>query len=271
MSMQFSVLLSLYYKENSEYLRQSLDSIFNQTLKPDEVVLVEDGPLTTELYNIINEYIKRFPIIKIVPLARNSGLGNALKEGLKYCTNDIIARMDTDDISKPDRFQKQISFLDKHPEIDVVGAWIDEFINDISNVVSIRKLPETNDEIYDFGKKRNPINHPVVMFRKKAVEAAGGYLPFYLFEDYYLWVRMLLNGSRFYNIQESLLYFRSSHEMFYRRGGIKYAYVECKFYLTLFRLGYINIAETIINISIRFFTRILPNKVRRWIYKNIIR
>ena len=241
----FTVLLSLYYKEAPQYLRQSLDSIFTQKLLADEVVLVKDGPLTEELNEIIVSYACRYPFLKIVSFSKNQGLGKALNEGLKHCSHDIVARMDTDDIAKPERFEKQLAVFKKHPDIDVVGAWIDEFENDISSVRSVRKLPEHQCDILTFAKRRNPINHPVVMFRKSAVLAAGGYQHFPLFEDYYLWIRMLINGAKFYNIQESLLYFRFSSEMFKRRGGWKYAMNEFRFQWMMRKLHFISILEFI--------------------------
>lgn len=268
---KFSVLISLYYNENPEFLRKSLDSIFQQTLLPDEVVLVEDGPLTSALYEVVDEFADNHAEIKRVVLKENRGLGQALNEGLKHCSYDLVARMDTDDICMPHRFAKQVDFMEKHTEFDVVGAWIDEFQNDVSNVISTRKLPEYPDEIYQFGKKRNPMNHPVVMFRKQTVESAGGYQPFHLFEDYFLWVRMMLNGNRMYNIPESLLLFRSSPDMYLRRGGMKYAQVEIKFQWQLYRLGYIGLFRMLSNIGIRITVRVIPNKCREWIYKNLLR
>ena len=184
--MKFSVLLSIYYKESPIYFRESLNSILSQTLRPSEIILVEDGLLTEELDNEINRYLDLHPHLKIIPLSTNQGLGKALNEGLKHCSYDIVARMDTDDIAKPDRFEKQLAIFEKYSDIDVVGA-------DISEVKSVRKLPELPDDIRQFAKRRNPINHPVVMFRKSAVLAAGGYRHFPLFEDYYLWIRMLMN------------------------------------------------------------------------------
>lgn len=268
---KFSVLLSLYYKESPIHLRNSLDSVFNQTLQTNEIVIVKDGPLPDSLNNVIDEYSQKFPIIKIVILTHNQGLGRALNEGLKYCTYNYIARMDTDDISKSDRFEKQIAIFKKNHEIDVVGAWVDEFVGEISNIKSIRKLPETHDKIISFSKKRNPINHPVVMFKKQSVINAGGFKHFPLFEDYYLWVRMLLHGSKFYNIQESLLYFRISTDMFKRRGGWKYILNEFNFQYELRRLGFISNITFLKNISIRFVTRIMPNKMRSYLYKIFLR
>lgn len=269
--MPFSVLLSLYAKERPENLRQSLESIFCQSLRADEVIIVEDGPITKELTNIINEYKNSHPEIKLVPLPINVGLGKALNEGLKYCSFDLIARMDTDDIAKPNRFEKQIAIFENHPEIQIVSCWIDEFTDSTDNVVSIRRLPEFPFEIYEFGKKRCPVNHPAVVFRKKAVELAGGYRHFPLMEDYYLWVRLLLNGEKFYNIQESLLFFRTSDDTYKRRGGFKHGIDEIKFQYHIYKLGYTSGGRFLKNVIIRFSTRIVPNSIREFIYKKLLR
>jgi glycosyltransferase involved in cell wall biosynthesis len=194
--LQFSVLLSVYYKEKTDYLRASLDSIFNQSYPPNEVILVKDGFLTPELDHIINDYVSTRKEIKVIPLAENQGLGFALNQGLKLCSYKLIARMDTDDIAKFNRFEKQIQQFELYPELDVVGCWIDEFIDNKDNIVSQRKVPEYHDQIYSFAKKRNPMNHPSVMFKKEAVLSAGNYQHFPLFEDYYLWVRMLKQIGR---------------------------------------------------------------------------
>lgn len=267
----FSVLLSLYIKEQSSHLKQSLDSLLAQSQLSDEIVLVKDGPLTLELDAIVSDYATRYRSLKVVTLPKNQGLGRALNEGLKYCSYDLVARMDTDDIAKPNRFEKQLKVFNNHPDIDIVSSWIDEFEGDTNHILSIRKLPEYHKEIYQFSKKRNPINHPAVMFRKSSVLAAGGYKHFPLFEDYYLWVRMLMNGAKFYNIQESLLYFRSSSDMFKRRGGINYALIELKFERELLRIKFIDKSIFIKNILIRFISRLIPNKLRTIIYKHLLR
>ena len=265
-SINFSVLLSIYHKEKTINLKQCLDSIINQTIESNEIIIVKDGPLTEELENVLNDYSKHNINLKIIPLPQNLGLGKALNEGLKHCSYEIVARMDTDDIAKPERFKKQIAVFKSYPDVDVVGTWIDEFEESPQNIISTRKLPETHKEIHQYAQKRNPINHPTVMFKKHAVIAAGGYQHFPLFEDYYLWVRMLLNGAKFYNIQESLLYFRFSPDMIKRRGGFKYACIEAKFQWILHQLGFISLTKTCINIAIRFGTRIIPNSLRSWIY-----
>ena len=267
----FSVLLSLYKKEYPSQLRQSLNSLFSQTLPPNEIILVKDGPLTAELDTVVSDYVARYSILKVVPLPQNQGLGKALNEGLKHCSYDLVARMDTDDIAKPDRFEKQMKVFEEHPELDLVGAWIDEFEGTPQHILSVRRVPETSEEIREYCKKRCPVNHPVVMFRKSAVLAAGGYQHFPLFEDYYLWVRMLKNEAKFYNIQESLLYFRASPDMFKRRGGWKYAMDELRFQNMMRKMGMIDWKRFIINVAIRFPARIIPNSLRGFLYKKIMR
>lgn len=264
--MKFSVLMSVYYKEQTEYLREALDSVFTQTLCADEVVLVEDGALAKELDEAIEEYQERYSELKVVKLEKNGGLGRALNEGLKHCSFDVVARMDTDDICKPERFEKQIKFLETHPDIDVLSTWIEEFVGSKDNIKSIRKLSETTEEIYQFGKKRSPINHVSVMFRKTAVEKAGSYQHFYLFEDYYLWARMLMNGAKFYNLQESLLYVRTNEDMFKRRGGWKYAVSEVRLQNKFLQMGFISLPRYVSNVVIRFVMRVIPNKIREYIY-----
>lgn len=267
----FSVLLSVYNKECPEFLRESLDSIFTQTLPPKEVIMVEDGPLTPELYAVLDEYVAAHNELRLVPLNQNSGLGNALKEGLKHCRCELVARMDTDDICFPKRFEKQVKYMSENPDIDISSAWVEEFEDNITNVKSTKKLPETHSEISGYIKKRNPLNHPAVIFRKSAVQNAGGYLHFPLFEDYYLWARMFANGSKFANIQEPLLHFRTSPDMFKRRGGLKYAYDSSKFQMELHRLGLISIAQAIKASIIRGGVYIMPNYIRAFIYSKFLR
>ena len=258
----FSVLLSVYHKEKPDYLRQALDSVFSQTLRAAQVVLVEDGPLTPDLDTVIANYSGLYSELEVIPLEKNLGLGGALNEGLNHCNFDLVARMDTDDISKPERFEKQVNYMLAHPEIDVVSSWIDEFIETPDDVRSVRRLPQTSEELYEFGKKRNPINHPVVMFRKSAVLKAGSYQHFPLFEDYYLWVPMMLAGSRLNNIQESLLFMRTNADMYKRRGGLLYAKDELRFQKWMIQSGYINFFQFIKNSTVRFIMRIIPNNIR---------
>lgn len=266
---KFSVLLSVYYREQSSFVRLSLDSIFNQTVKPAEVILVEDGPLTPELYSVIDEYSRKYAELKIVKLPKNCGLGSALNEGLKHCSYDLVARMDTDDICKPHRFESQLRLFDEHPEIDVCSSWVDEFINNTDNVVARRKIPEWNNDIVRYAKCRCPINHPAVMYRRSKVIAVGGYQGFP--EDVYLWVKLMLSGAVFYNIQESLIFFRTSNDMYRRRGGWKYAKDEIKAQWNFYKLGFLTFFEFTKSVLIRCVVRLMPNKLRAWVYKVFLR
>lgn len=268
---QFSVLMSVYNKENPDYLRQSLDSIFKQTLPPAEVVLVQDGPLDDEMLQVIDHYQTNHEELKTVRLPECQGLGGALNEGLRHCSNDLVARMDTDDISKPDRFKIQIEWMEQHPEVDVCGSWIDEFTGATTNVISSRKPPRDHQAILHFARKRNPINHPTVVFRRQAVEKAGGYQHFYLFEDYYLWIRMMMSGSQFHNIQQSLLLFRMSDDMFQRRGGLKYTQSEIRLQRQLHHMGFIGWGTMLQNIVYRTVVRNMPNRLRRFVYISLLR
>lgn len=268
---KFSVLLSVYGGEKGDFLRSSLESVFSQTVRAAEVVLVEDGPLTEELYRVVDEFCAGYPELKVVPLAENGGLGRALNEGLKYCSYDIVARMDTDDICRPYRFERQLAVLREHPDVAVVSAWIDEFVDTPEHIVSTRKLPETPEELFEYGKSRCPVNHPVVMFRKRAVVESGGYMHYPLFEDYYLWARMMMNGFKFYNVQESLLLFRTSADMFRRRGGLRYALTEARLQFLFVGIGYIGLGLFFKNLSVRFLVRLVPNGLRSWVYRHLLR
>lgn len=264
--MNFSVLLSIYYKESSCNLRQSLDSVFEQTLAPTEVVIVEDGPLTTELYSVLDEYNDKYEAFKRIKLEKNQGLGYALNHGLKYCSHDIIVRMDTDDICIPTRFEKQIKFMEEHPEIDVCGSWINEFIDSPDNVISQRRVPAKTSEIKNYIKRGCPFNHPTVVFRKSAIQKVGGYKDFYLLEDWYLWARLIENNVVMTNIQESLLLFRTSKDMYKRRGGYRYAKSCLRLIGELKKMELVNWPEYFVIGGSRFIISIMPNWFRKYIY-----
>lgn len=267
--MNFSVLISIYIKENPTFLRQALNSVFNQTLIPTEVILVKDGLLTRELDITINEYQNKYSRLKVISLSENKGLGFALNEGLKHCSYEWVARMDTDDICFPDRFEKQIKIIKQYPEISFFGSTIAEFTDSIQDIVSYRNLPENHLDILEYAKTRCPLNHPTVLYKKDAVIASGGYREFP--EDYHLWIRALMKGYKFYNIQEPLLYFRTNLETIKRRGGWKYAIAEINHQNEFRKMGFISLPKMIKNASSRFIVRILPSKLRLQIYKRALR
>ncbi len=268
--MNFSVLMSIYHKEKPEYFDRCMQSIWDeQTLKPDEIVLVQDGKLTDELYEAINKWQKKLDnVLKIIPLEQNVGLGDALNVGLQSCSYELVARMDTDDIALPDRFEKQLEVFEKS-DVDICSSWVSEFDSDENEIVSYRKLPKVHDEIVSFAKKRNPLNHPAVMYKKSVVENAGGYKKMMWFEDYYLWVRMILDGAKFYNIQETLVKMRAGYGQLERRSGLKYAIEEYKFLKRLKEIGFLNNFEFYRNLLVRFIARVLPKRFVKIVYKKI--
>lgn len=269
--MNYSVLMSVYCKEKPEYLKQSMNSIAAQTEPTDDFVLVCDGPLNEGLDAVIAEMQQQFgDVLHVVRLEENIGLGRALNAGMQVCKNEIIARMDSDDIAYPDRCEKEMRALLER-EVDIVSAGVEEFEGTPEQVKCKRLPPETHDEILRFAKKRNPFNHPCVMYRKSAVEAAGGYQDFYLLEDYYLWLRMLLNGSRGYNLQESLLWMRAGSDMYRRRSGSKYAKSQRALFKFMKENKMIGAGEYCMACLIRTASALAPNWLRKGMYSAVLR
>lgn len=268
---KFSVLMSVYAREQSAYLKEALRSVFEQTVPPSEVVLVKDGPLTTELEAVITSFAERYKSLKIVALTQNMGLGNALNVGLSACTYRLVARMDSDDLSLPGRFEAQLRVFDEYPDVSVVGGWISEFDKDPKDIISYRKLPQTDRELKLICQLKNPLNHMTVMFSKKDVLNAGGYQHFYLFEDYWLWVRMIKNGVKLYNVQEVLVNVRGGTAMAARRGGWKYAKSEIRFQWKILQMGLISLHIFLRNVCVRFSIRMIPNGLRCLVYEKVLR
>ena len=268
----FSVLISVYKKEKAEYLKQALQSVINQTLKPAEIVIVKDGPLTKELDECIENFQRQHPkLFKIITFKKNRGLGLALRDGVKACKYEYIARMDSDDISIPDRFEKQFNYLQKHPETALLGTWITEFNKDENKSDTVTKLPCTHQKIIKFAKRRNPFRHVAVIFKKSAVIESGNYRDFLWFEDYDLFVRILQKGYLTANIPEYLVNVRADKDMFARRGGWHYLKQDYRFQKLLLKTKFIGKTDFIINITIRSIIRLIPNKLRSYVYKKILR
>jgi len=269
---KYSVLMSLYAKENPDYLHMAISSMLNQTVKPDEIVIVEDGPLTDELYAVVNEYVTNYPdIIKIVVNEKNVGLGLALNKGIMHCKNELIARMDTDDISKPDRCEKQLKRFEEKPELDIVGTWIDEFYTEPKKVVSTRAVPCNSDDIYKYGKKRSPFNHPSVMYRKSKVLENGGYSNLRRNQDVDLFGRMLYAGCKAENIGESLVLFRANDNLAKRRKS----WENTKSYINTIRkfweIGYASFIDFLLVVIAQIGMFVMPVKMQHWVYKKFLR
>lgn len=243
---KYSVLMSVYKMEKPEYLKLSLDSMINQTVVPDEIVLVEDGPLNAGLYRVIEQYTDGYPdIMKIVKLKQNGGLANALNCGMKAVRNELVARMDSDDISLPGRCEMQLRAFEQKPELSIVGTQADEFEGAPQNIICSRNVPVSYKEILRFSRCRSPFNHPTVMYRKSAVENAGGYKAFHRKEDLELFIRMIHEGHKAINLKKSYLLYRTGTANLGRRKS----WVNCREYIQImyqfYKKGYSSIADMV--------------------------
>lgn len=273
--MEYAVLMSVYDRENPLFLRESIESMWNQTVLPEQFIVVKDGPLKEELEGVINEYKERAErenIIKfkIVELETNQGLGPALNAGLKAAECDYIARMDSDDIAFPDRCERQLKAM-KEKEADIVSGTLLEFAGSTEEVQAVKMLPETAEKIVKYARRRNPFNHPCVMFKKQTIAAVGMYRPVLWFEDYDLWVRALAAGARGYNIKEPLLYMRAGNGMYARRGGVSYVKKGLAFRWKLFKMGFCGIGDFFVAATGQLVLGLVPNSMRKGFYKHILR
>lgn len=269
---KYSVLMSVYYKENPKWLDYAIKSMLNQTISPDEFVLIEDGPLTKELDDVVNKYVTKYKdLFNVIKIPKNGGLGPALRLGIEKCKNEFIARMDSDDYSLPTRIEKQFEIFEKDKSLGLVGTNVEEFEGNIENVNCSVILPETHDEIYKFSKKRCPFRHPSILYKKSEVLKAGNYREFYLCEDYDLWVRMLRADCKCYNIQEPLVYMRVGSDFYKRRGGWKYMKTILKFKNEQLKVGYYSMFDYLRTTIPHIIVCLLPNNIRDYIYTNLLR
>ncbi|WP_395490626.1 glycosyltransferase [Cedecea davisae] len=263
---KFSVLMSLYAKENPHYLDLCLESISLQTLMPDQVVIVLDGPVGVELEDVIKKWSGFFNILP-VKLDENVGLGRALNYGLNFCDNELVARMDTDDICMPDRFEKQLAEFNSNITLSLLGTAIQEFDGDVENVTSVRKVPVSSEEICSFSKYKNPFNHMTVMFKKKNILDAGGYQHHHYMEDYNLWLRLIASGIEARNLSEALVLARTGDAMLKRRKGFSYIYSEYILAKLKYDLKLQGAIAACCIFLLRSLPRLLPTKLLSHIYK----
>lgn len=266
----YSVLMSVYKKERALFLRESIESMLSQTVVPKDFVLVCDGPLTEELYGIVDFYEQKYPqLFQVVRLSENVGLGRALNEGMQRCRCEIVARMDSDDISLPDRMERQLAALHEQ-QADIVSGTLMEFNEQHPEGFRKRVLPRHPDEIRKFARRRNPFNHPCTVYKKTAVIKSGGYQHFAGFEDYYLWVRMMMAGMQGYNVQETVLMMRVTG-MHQRRGGCHYAKSIIKFRLYLLKSGFCSFGDFLYTVVGHVSVSLLPNRFRELFYNKMLR
>lgn len=248
--MKYSVLMSVYQKENPTFFVTAIESMLNQTVKPSEMVIVCDGPLGVELEDVVYKYSFN-PIFRFIKLKENVGLGKALSIGVLECKNEFILRMDSDDISLFDRAKKELEVLNSG--YDIVGSYISEFVDDPNNIKGIRTVPLSHNDIIKFSKKRTPFNHPSVAFKKSAIISAGNYSPETRFiQDYFLWIRCIQNGCKCCNISEVLVNMRSGIAMRSRRKGKEYKKSYKIIFKYMLKTKYIGIIRYLVN-NISFF------------------
>lgn len=269
----FSVAMSVYRSDDPRFFDRALASITQlQTVMPDEIVLIVDGPVGDGLNRVIRRFEERYPIFQIIRLEKNGGLGNALKLAVECAGNELVARMDSDDVSVPTRFRQQLDYFAAHPQADIVGGDISEFIGGEDNVVGTRRVPESNEAIRAYMKKRCALNHVSVMFRREAVLKAGGYRDWFWNEDYYLWIRMWLDGAVFANTGTVLVNVRTGEEMYQRRGGWKYFKSEAGLQSLMLKKGMIRLPRYLLNVGERFVMQVLlPNRLRGTVFRKLAR
>ena len=273
MNFEFTVLVPTYYKEKAENLDLAIKSVVEQTLMPNEILIIEDGKLGEDLETVINEYKAKYPeLINVIKFEENQGIGKVRTVGIEKAKYDLVAFMDSDDISRNDRFEKQIQFLKDNPDIDMVGAWVTEFDGTPDNVYSKRILPTEPKEVYKFAKFRMPVNNNTIMFKRNPIIEVGSYQIATGFEDYEVCGKLLNKGYKIANIPDFLVNMRAGKEMMNRRKGlnyfIKYEYSCMKLF---YNIGFINLWEFIRNLALKLPLRIMPDWLRNWIYKRFLR
>ena len=272
---KFSVLMTIYKKEKAEYFDRALESLENQTVLPTQIVIVKDGPLNESLEDVIKIHAKKFRnVYTVISLKQNHGRGYASKIGIKHISNKWFARMDSDDVSSKNRFELQISAINKYnkayPKLAVIGGQISEFMDDASDTVGYRRVPQEPDRIKEFAAYRSPINNPTVMINKEALLAIGNYSELNVLEDYDLWVRFLSNGYTLINIPDVIVNMRVGNGMYKRRGGMKYlnTYLRQK---RIWKGQGIGTNTTVFLSSIAMMGNILfPSSVRKILYQKIL-
>lgn len=268
----FSVLMSVYAKESAQNFDLSLRSnLVDQTLRPDEFVLVCDGPLTAELEAVIDKYRAAMPDVLKVYRKENGGLGKALNFGLPKCSYPLVARSDSDDVCAPERFEKQVRFMDEHPEVGIISSHIDEFDTDWTKPQRRKTLPLTHEELYQMAKLRNPLNHMSVMMRRDDVLRIGSYRHIPYVEDYELWIRAMVNGIKIANVDEMLVHARVGNGMVQRRGTKKYIrswHIMNRYMVRHGMIGNLTYLRNMVAISAFVF---MPTGLKTFVYKRVLR
>lgn len=269
--MDYSVLLTVYKSDNPDYFKLSLESMINQTVSSNDIVVVKDGPVPAEIQAVIDELQKSHPEIHPLQLETNMGLGLALNEGLKVCQNELIARMDSDDISLPNRCEKQLALFEEDPELDIVGCPVKEFVGTPDNVVGQRDVPLDNETIHKYNHRRDPFNHPTVMYRKSKVMKFGPYGNYRKNQDTDLWIKLLSNGCKGVNCSEYLLMFRFDEGTYKKRKS----WINTKCLLDIrkkaWKSGYSTFWDYAFVAVAQIGIYILPESFQKFVYTKVLR
>lgn len=266
----YSVLMSVYTNETASNLKESIDSVLAQSVPPFEFVIVEDGLLNDSLRATLDQYEQRYPdLFHFVKKEKNEGLGLALRLGVEHCCCEWIARMDSDDIWHSNKMEKQIDVLEKNPDLDMIGCVYIEFFED--NTTVLRQTPQTHEELYQYLHRRNPFGHDSMLLHKQSILAAGNYQDELRFEDYGLWIRLVLNGAKMHNLQIPYLYVRANLSYYNRRGGMQYFLQNFAFFKKYYQRGFFTLKDCILSLTPRFIVALIPGNVRTYIYKKMLR
>lgn len=268
----YSVCMGVYKNDKPDFFRLAFESMAQQTIAPDEILLVVDGPISTELEQTIQSISKEYPILRVQRFTVNRGQAAVRRAGINAAHNAIVVFMDSDDIAVPNRVELQLQYLQTHPDTDVIGGQIEEFIDDTHNIVGKRVVPLNNTDILLYMKSRCPMNMMTATVRKEAVIKAGNFQDWHYNEDYYLWIRMALTGCHFANLPETLVYARVGKEMYQRRGGWKYFKSERGIQRYMLQHKIISFPRYCYNVLGRFIVQVLmTNRVRGFVFQKLFR
>lgn len=268
----YSVLMSVYYKEKPEYLKQSIESMLNQTVPTNDFVIVCDGPLTPELDEVLENYKKQKPeVFNVARLERNVGIGAAVNEGLKHCKNELIAKMDADDIAMPERCELQKARFNSNEKLTVLGGYMDEFDEDFDHPYAMRKVPLTYEAIYNFAKRRQPFNNITVMLKKSAVINVGGYSKMNRCEDYDLYVRLLNEGYYCENLEHVLCRARVERNALSRRSSLETLKWFVKSRWKVYKIHYSSFVDFTVACAAQIVVFVCPNFIQKFLYEKFLR
>lgn len=266
----YSVLMTIYKKDNPIFVRQSIDSVLAQTILTDDFLLICDGPLTNELDELVDKYAREGKdFFRVIRLEKNIGLGAALRFGLPLCKNRLVARMDDDDIAYPDRCEKELEFYASHPEISILGSYVTEFENNIENIIREKRVPADMKSIMNFSKRRNPFNHSTVMMDKDRIISVGNYSEMRTNQDVELWVRALNNGLIGANLSESLVYFRFDNDTYQRRKDIKNVRLMVQVWRDFYKKNYCTIFDYMSVAVTQYVVALAPKNLIKWAYDHL--